>query len=396
MSDSEAEEPERVRWSFLAAGYASLFVLGLCDNARPSLFGGILEGLALGDGAGSLFFAVTSLGVVAGSLGLRGLVRASAPRGLRVALVLCALGLACNALAGGLVSLLAASALFGMALGGLALAQNVLVGQASPPALRRRFLAGLHSVYGLASLLAPLGVAALRTEGTGWRASFLLLAGAPLLLLAATSRLRGRPAPPGPRTPAPLGPTLGVAWVAGFAVVGELLLSTRLPLLFAREGFPPGWGDVALSAFFLCLTASRLALGLRSVRASNARVLATGLAGAATLFALGLWTTPLLLPLAALFLGPLFPTAVDLLAERVPHALESALGLLIACVSVLAGGVHAAVGLASELYGLRTALGAGPLALAAALAVLALVSRSAPPGSRPRSCASPARGRSAG
>ena len=71
-----------------------------------------------------------------------------------VGVVLGAVGLFGTTLATDLPGLLVAAFVFGIACGGLALSQNLMV-EESRPVHRRQWLSGLHSVYGLASWSPP-------------------------------------------------------------------------------------------------------------------------------------------------------------------------------------------------------------------------------------------------
>ncbi|MGE0708449.1 MAG: sugar MFS transporter [Planctomycetota bacterium] len=359
----------------LAASYASLFALGMTDNARGPLLGDLQRGLELGDGGGSLLFATTSVGVIAGSLAARRLLRRwPARRVLQVALLVLAAGLAGTAGATGLASLLPASLCFGLGGGVLSLAQNLMVEQSAPAWLRRRAFAGLHAMYGVASLLAPLVAAAGLHLGSSWRGCLLGLAVVPLVI-AALSGLA--PAAPPPRraqahpdgAPLGLGPWL-VALATGCCVVAELLLSTRLPLLLEREGLSPDAAKQHLSGFFACLLAARLFVTFVPVPLSNRRFLLLCAGAALGLFAFGLSAAPRLLPLTALAIGPMFPVAAELLAEEYSDRLEAALSALVATCSVLLVAANLAVGWLCEEVSLRGALVLGPAALGLTLALL--------------------------
>lgn len=369
---------EVIRWSLLSAAYASLFVLGLSDNSRGPLFPQILADLALSDAAGSWMFGVTSAGLIAGSLGLRPVVtRYSARVVLQGSLLGMGAALASMGLAPELWSLLAASLALGVALGGLALAQNLMVEQAVPQPLQRRAFSGLHSMYGVASLLAPLLIALSEHAGLSWRRALMLLALPSLALAGATQLLaRGERGPGAPaRVPAPLGPLgwgpLTVAGMTGSCVVAELLLSTRIPLLLRREGLAPEVADLYLSAFFACLLAGRLGVTFLPLQRISSRALLTCSAlGGLALFSLGLWREPRLLPLVALFVAPFFPVATSLLAEEYPGRLERSMSVLMAWTSLLLTLAHGGVGWLSEAVGLRAALWIGPASLVACLALL--------------------------
>lgn len=379
---------ERVQWSLIAAAYASLFALGIADNSRGPLFPEILLDLSLGDAAGSWMFAVTSAGVIAGSVGLRPLLRFLSPRRL-LQLSLLGLGLALVGLgqSGSLAQLLGASLVMGVALGGLALGQNLLVQIATPLALQRRAFSGLHSMYGVASLLAPLAVAGGARLELDWRQVFMWLA-LPCGLVALLTQLGGESARPAPTPeeeeaaraapPAPFvrGRLWTIAGLTGCCVVAELLLSTRIPLLLRREGVPREEADLYLSAFFACLLLGRLVVTFVPFRGvGNRTLLATSITGALVLFGLGVSLEPRLLPLVALSVAPCFPVATALLSEEHPQLMERGMSLVMAVTSFLLVVAHTGVGYLSEAWTLRSALWVGPVALVCAGGLLLLNAR---------------------
>lgn len=383
---------ERVQWGLIAAAYASLFALGIADNARGPLFPEILRDLDLGDAAGSWMFGVTSAGVIVGSVLLRPLLRYVSPRRLlQLSLLGLGLGLVGLGQSGNLTHLLGASLVMGVALGGLALGQNLLVQEATPLALQRRAFSGLHSMYGVASLLAPLAVALSARAGLDWRQVLLWLALPCGVVAIGTQFGRDGDAkrdeePVQPSRPDPEGPpvdealpaeaTLGVitpvlrgrlwtiAAMTGCCVVAELLLSTRIPLLLRRGGVPRETADLYLSAFFACLLAGRLVVTFVPFRGvGNRTLLAISTVASLGLFALGVGVEPRLLPLVALTLAPCFPVATALLAEEHPALMERGMSLLMAVTSFLLVVAHVGVGYLSEEITLRSALWLGPLAL---------------------------------
>ncbi len=362
-------------------------MLGFTDNARPPLFGAMLTDLGLSDAGGAVVFAGASGGVIAGSFLFKEMVRRNAVRGMQLAMLGVALGIGLSGAAEGFWSLALASFLFGVALGGLALAQNLMVEQAVPEALKRRALTGLHSFYALASLLAPAAVAGLLELGANWRTIFCMLAAPPVGVAALLFLVRRREPPKrseeaGGKTGARLGRQVLIAFVAGSCVVAELLLTTRLPLLMERDGATPEAAALSLSLFFFCLLASRIAFSLIPLRLSNQRLLALSAGTALLLNAVGLWVEPWVLPFVPLALGPFFPTIVALLSEEFPGELEGALAVLFAVVSLLVMGAHSAVGALSDLLDLRRALALGPLSLVATLVLLAALARGAGRGAR--------------
>lgn len=362
----------------LLLAYASLLVLALADNARMPLFPSILRDLELGDGVGSLLFSCGSAGQIAGSLlGGRVIAGRDARGLLAAALLLVALGTALVAGAREVPFLLLGSAVYGLGAGGVVLAQNLMVERACGPAVRRRAFAGLHAMYALSSLLAPILVAGLRARGWEWRPSLLLVALPALLLMLATPLARAQAAPslagrPAPRSP--LRPRLLVGGMVALYVFAEVALSSRLPLLFERMGRTPDEGAWALAAFFACLLLGRTLAALVAIPLSNRRLLLGSLLVALGLYVPGLLLQPWLLPLVALPLAPFFPVSMDLVAEELRDDVPGALATLMALVSIALVVGQFLLGALSDRVDLRVALLLGPAALTGAVA-LALASR---------------------
>lgn len=378
-----------MNWAAVLAAFGCLFMLGLLDNTRGPLFPAVLAGLELTDTEGGVLFAVTSGAGGAGSLAGRWLVERLAPRrALHLGLLVAGAGMGLLGDGRSFAWVVVGSMTFGLAMGTLSLVQGTLVERGAPPELHRRVFGGLHSMYGLASLLAPLVVLAAGRAGLDWRATFRLLAIVPLVLLGLTLLLRDPPArlrtsatPDGaPRDPR----EVLVALMAGFYVASELVLSTRLVLHLRRLEWTEEAAAHALVGFFACLLTGRVLLGVVAVPWSN-RVVLLGSAGLTLLLlVLGLTAQPLFLCAAGLTFAPFFPTAQALVAEEFPGGFERVMSLVLlsACVCVMT--VHGVTGALSERLGLARALWISPVCLSVALA-LALASTA------PRRALAPAR-----
>lgn len=353
-------------------------MLAWADNARMPLFADVLRDLELSDAVGSLLFSCGSGGQILGSLAGGRLLQRREARGLLgVALVVVAAGTALVALAPAFPLLLLGALIYGLGCGVVVTAQNLIVERETPPGARRRAFAGLHAMYALASLLAPLAAVALR-EQSGWRVA-LLCAGLPSLGLALLAPLSPRVpprAPSGVGGPAgPLRPRLLIGALVAAYVLAELSLSTRLPLLFQRQGAAPQVAAGALSLFFACLLLGRVASSLITWPLANRPLLVASAGSALLLYLGGLLVEPWLLPLTALPMAPFFPTAMALLAEELPDELPAALGTLMALVSVALVLGQVALGALTDALGLRAALGLGPAALAVTLLLLLATGR---------------------
>jgi fucose permease len=364
-----------VNWSLVLAAFGSLFVIGMLDNARGPLFPEVLAGLALTDAEGAWLFASASAAGGVGSWAARFvLARVRASRALWLGLVLGAVGVGLLGRSRSLGELVLGSTLFGLSFGSLSLVQGALVQRGAPPALQRQAFAGLHAMYGAASLLAPLLVTFAARSGVDWRGAFGLFACAPLLVLALTLPLRDPPPAPvdpaAPDAPAPGPRALAVSLMTGLYVAAELALSTRLVLHLRRLEWPPEAASLALAAFFACLLVGRALLGLVRVPASHRQLLAASAGGSLLLIAGGLSVHPALLCAAGFTLAPFFPVASALVADEFPGAFDRVMSTLMATVCVVVMVAHQAVGALSDAVGLHAALWLAPACLLGALGLV--------------------------
>jgi FHS family glucose/mannose:H+ symporter-like MFS transporter len=382
--------------------YISLFALAILDNMRGPFYPDILKELAVGSASGSLFFAVVSFLAVVGSWLSDGFLKKKSSVWL-----LCAssaglgVGYFFIALSPSLSVVLAACAFFGFSLGVLNVAQNVLANEAAPPRYRRQIFSGLHAMYGLASLLAPLLASALRDWGADWRQAFVLLSLFPIgvalygLRLLSVSRAglvagavsAAQANAPAERTSASTGavsapPALPAftrqdklmcvvfSLLMGFYLCAEISVSSRLVLwLRESQGFSPDAADLRLAAFFLCLLSGRLFFSfVRIPFLQNWGLLTLSSLVGSVLFCLGLYFNPWLVVLSGLAMAPFYPVAMDQVANHFKDKTAQAMSVVIAAGSLSVVAMHVLVGWVAEHLGLTLAL----QLCAAALFVLCL------------------------
>lgn len=376
-----------MNWSYVLAAFGCLFVIGLLDNSRGPLFPDVLAGLRLSDAQGAWLFAAASAAGGVGSVLGRHLLRVVRPlRGLQAGLLAATAGMVLLGASASLAALVAGSALFGLSFGLLSLVQGTLVQRGARPEAQRRVFSGLHSMYGAASFLSPLVVIGAARAGLDWRATFSLLACAPLALLVVSFALREPPAAPLAADAADAAAvarvTGGERWrevlvglAAALYVAAELALSTRLVLHLQRQQWTPDHAKAALMTFFACLLLGRVLLGLLTTTLTHRQVL--GLSAGLSLVAttLGLVVHPGFLCLAGLTMAPFFPTASALVADEFPGAFERAMSTLLLLVCVCVMSAHWLIGRLSDLHGLHAALALSPLCLVGALALVAVTAR---------------------
>ncbi len=371
-----------MNWFYLWLSFFSLFCLGLGDNARGPVFPDLLREYSLKDTQGALFFvASSSFGLLNNLSSGYWLPRLGPFRSLQVFLGLMGFGLVGIGLSPTFTWVFVSSAIFGVGMGGLGIAQNILVGRGSTPAFRRQAYSALHCMYGAAALLAPLVVSAVYYLGFSWHVIFLGLSIPCWILLAASfvggwrtagnsafidgaadapSNLGSRKA----RAPVAWRLTLWMATITTTYVVSEIVISSRLVLLARRDfGLDAIVANRYLFLFSTCLFLGRLTFAfLRAPLRPHAMMQVSALASF-VLSCIGLIWDPLWLALAGLTLAPFFPCAMAFIQEELGDSGDLAVSWSLTLNSLGLMLMHFFVGVLSDGWGLRFAMWIGPACL---------------------------------
>jgi fucose permease len=199
---------------------------------------------------------------------------------------------------------------------------------------------------------------------------------------AATSTEESTPAPA--RLPLRAAPALAALGLVTFAYVGVESGLTLFAVPWAvSRGEPEQVGQWGISTFWFGLLIGRLSLVIRRGDGDKGLQLlaASSFAGAAIVClssALALGPLVLVMTLAGIVLGPVYPVTISLAANRVPTAAATALGLVAAtgaCGGFAIPWLTGAVGDSSGVPLAMTLLGA--YALLIAVAAIALFQRDA-------------------
>lgn len=356
--------------ALIGLAYLSLLVLSLLDNIRGPFFPEVLSDLHLNGSLGSMFFATTSLFAFIGSWSSHRLLQQRSSLFLMgLASVIAAAGFAAISVSVQLPLLLLSCALFGWGYGAINLAQNLMVYESAPVHLRRRLFSGLHGMYGLAALLAPLIASLFRSFGFSWRQCFAVLALLPALLFLVSLRFK---------SPRPAVEQVRVAmtrleWrhcllfalmMAGY-LWGEVSISTRL-VLWSRSalGYSPNAADLLLSGFFLTLLAGRIVFTfVHFSKIDNWRILQGSAALAAVTYLLALLHSPLWMVVVGLCMAPFFPVAMEQISTSFHAKSAQALGFILGFGSLSIVVMHLVLGVLSDAYGVGQALMVAPVAL---------------------------------
>lgn len=367
----------------IGLSYLSLLFLGWLDNSRSPFFPDIIQSLKLNPIEGSLFFAISSL--VSFSTGFfndRLLKRVSSLKLLQISSAVLGLGYFLIAQSSDFIFLLLSAALFGLGYGSLNFSENVIIQEWAPPAYKRRIFLGLHSMYGIAALLAPVSASVFFTIGWPWRKAFLLLSLGPVLLAFVSQRLFRSP-PKSTMTAAGAHVATddlsrSALWIAALSVAfymfGEIGVSTRLVLLLRTEyGQSPDVANTYLAIFFGLLLFGRLVFALLDFRhLSNRRVMMVSASLSAAILALSLiFHSPYWMPVSGITMAPFYPVGMNYLAETFGTKYAArALSFGIALCSLTTVLLQLALGVLTDRFGLEAAMWIAPAGLCCSVAFL--------------------------
>lgn len=355
-----------VIWPFILLSYASLFVFGISDNVRGPLFPEILKQFEVSDSVGSLMFALSAFSTLIASYGSRQLLR----RYDRLSVLrIGALGLTLSmwgmASAWSFFPFLGFSFCFGLSMGIIGLVPNILVSVGSPSIYKQRLLSGLHTMYGLASLMAPLLAASMERLTGNWRFSFVAASLAPLLLLLYTFSkshknlhkkaefsLESHQA----NKKKNFKPQMFLALMLSLAVATEIMVSSRLALYMQREWhFSMEHSSLYVTYFFIAMMIGRFLFAVVHFKATPRHLLILSLASSLVCIGLGLWWNPLFLSLMGFTIAPFYPLTISWISEQFPEDIDSAISYLMAVDSVMLITMHLSVGKLTDLFDIRSA-----------------------------------------
>ncbi len=351
---------------FLA--YFSLFVFGLADNIRGPIFPEILAEYSLSNKVGSLYFAVASfMGIVGGLLGSFWLKNWSMRSSLQGSLLGVSFAFFMMSVAPSFLGLLLAAAIFGVSLGVLGVSQNVLALSSSDPARRQKVQAGLHSMYGAASLLAPICFQIGMDQFQSWRFGVALCSG--LVFLSFLSTLWPKELPLAQLSSDSENSHQGnrkkeiyFASILATYVLCELLISSRLALYLRNEvGLETSQSSWAVTLFFVFMFVGRLLYVAfhPPFLIRNQLLLSLTLTVVSILFGIYFHWSGLVL--SGLLMAPFYPLAMTAVGQLFPSTVSRATSFCIAAIGVFVVFMHIVFGFTADFLGLKSALLIAPL-----------------------------------
>lgn len=362
----------------LATTYGGLMLLGLVDNLRGPLFPSIINHYQVSSKTGSLIFAPSSLAALIINLFSPWWLRKiGAGHAMKLAILLMSLSgviFAIGPMNGWPFSMMiTAGVLFGIGNGFCSISINVLLGMWSPIEKRRQFFGGLHAMYGLASLIAPL----LPTFLTFWSEAFFIPIGLAILLILPALLI------PASKTEheeedknksmTPLTFMDGIIFPAlplALYVAAEILVSTRLQQYLEQfSKFTYAHAAPYTFFFFVFLTIGRVSLIFLPSKLPSSTVLFSSLLVSLFCCVVGFWN-PQFFALSGLGMALFFPTFMDAITNRHGKNAGFYLAKCFTLMGVFISTLHYVTGQLTDLFGIRMAMIPAPVFLITSLLIL--------------------------
>lgn len=378
------QKKSNIYWPIIVGAYISLFALGLSDNARGPLFSELLTQFHLSNAKGSLFFSISSaMGIVGSLLAQKWIQKVGRLQSFRWSNILMGVGFLIISAATNFFQVLVGAVFFGFCVGVLGVLQNVLVSSEAKGPWVQRLQSGLHSMYGMASLLAPLLVSWILQATGKWQNAFFVCGSFSLLVGLGSFLSKGRPEPLEMDSKEMLFPEnqpgqnqnlaedksdvlpkgfFVIAFAIAFSVVTEILVSTRLSLYMQNVH---GWSVIEsarqVSLFFVCMLSGRLLFVFWHPKWNVAALLNASIVLTVSTVILGFWVHPLFLVLSGLSISPFYPLAMSLVATLFRQEMDRYLGIMVSITSLSIVTMHTMSGLLTDSLGIQWALWIGPI-----------------------------------
>lgn len=346
--------------------YLALFLLGLVDNIRGPFYPYILDNFQLTKSIASWLFTLSSVtGLLSSILSPWWLKYIRPVSALKISILLHSLSLLFMGLGVDILNfyvLLSSSITLGLAMGIQGVCVNTIIAQEVSNKNSRRLFSGLHSMYGLASLLSPLLFGIILKSQFAIESLFYFLGMLTLLMffyflrtpkLKNTKEIKNIDFNFKDKNIYIYG-TLMCTYVCF-----EILISSRLSLVLKESfSFSLDSSSFYLSLFFIGLLAGRLFFSFVHLNIKALSLLKISAYTNLTLLILGLYLEERLLPLTGLACSFFFPSALDYLKKNIKES-ELLITKIMILVSLSLSILHPLFSYFSGLYGAFDAMHLG-------------------------------------
>jgi len=353
-----------VNLGYIILAYAGLVALSFFDNGRGAAYPEILNHFKISTDMGSYLFSLVSLsGLIVNLtsrwwLPLTGLVGGT--RWSMMFIGIGSFGVSYASSLGNYYLTLAFALFAGLGLGALAITMNLMVAEGAPLHQRRRFLSGLHGVYGVSSFLAPQVINLLIFMGENWITYFKYISIIAALVLIYSFKVHDTHKEHFQETskkyPIGLSKRLIVGLFMGLYVASEIVVSSRLSLYLTRVlDFDSIQANSYLSYFFVALMTGRLLFAFIDFKHDNRSLLLLGYFATLVCFSIGIWVHPIALPLCGLTMSYIFPVSMDWLNDKFKKHTHLMLSSVMTIIGVSLSSMHWGFGQLTDMFGVKMA-----------------------------------------
>ena len=370
---------KHILWQFILLSYLGLFSFGLIDNSRGPVYPEILQGFNVLPSKGSWIFSLSSLAglvtTLSGNLWLRSFNTIYSLRIFLLFQAMGAFGIGFSAIYGfSFPLLLLASFILGLSSGGIGICTNIMISQSVPKRLRRKTYAGLHAMYGIASLFAPIFLSITSRSDIDWKHHFYLVAFIPLCIFILSFFLnikKDKHCLKVITQKIKFTHVYKICLIFSLYVASEIIVSSRL-VYYLEETYK--WDKTSaslyLSIFFFLLLFGRLSFSMISFPGKSYNWLKASLIISLVLFVVGLFIHPIALAVLGLSQSFFFPCAMDWLYEKHGQLADSIMPLIMTIMAITLICMHWAVGLIASFSNIHNAMFLGPVFAVISLGLL--------------------------
>lgn len=362
----------------IVVSFVSLFILGFCDNIRGPLFPEIIKHFQVSDTLGAAYFAVTSFVAFFASYFIR------KHKDTHFLLQILNLGVLCLGISFAIQSfsenysvLMIGVFFFGISFGFLGVSQNNLVVYGTTEAKRSRMLTGLHSMYGISSLISPLFVAGF--AHWSWQKILLVCSLGPFLFSAITffynlkykNGAKAESLAQPQQHPHLTWKEKTICFVISLYVIAEIMLGSRLAL-YMRRYFDYSLQDSSfyVTLLFVFMLVGRLIVSFYPPKLPLKLQLIGSLIFSILFLLFGMYFHPLFMVFCGLTMAPFYPLAISYISEIHPLKSTELVSTTIAIQALFVVLMHLSVGRIADLTDLKTAFLMGPICMFLALILL--------------------------
>ena len=355
--------------SFILLAYFALFTLGLIDNSRGPVYPEVLNQFQILKSQGSIIFSLSSLvAFIMAIISKFWLRKWGAVTSTKISILLHFIATILMGLAGrtseGFPLFVIASLIFGVGVGVQSISLNMIIANAVSVDKRQKYFAGLHSMYGFASFIAPALLSSVYHFDFSWQNYFMFLSIIPLVLFFASIQIKTGDkkitSESSSQVDKKLAAKLGILF--SFYVSTEVMISSRL-VVYLNEvwKYELDKASSMLSIFFLLLLSGRI-LFIFVPNKIDSKLLLKSSAFISIIFLLiGMNYNPLFLALAGGSMSFFFPCAMSWISIRYHEQAESLISIVMTFVGGMIVSMHGIFGVISDTYGLSAAFSMGLL-----------------------------------